>query len=501
MSYTASKLLAIARAEIGYKEKETNASLDNKTANAGDNNWTKYARDLHAAGYYQANKNGYAWCDVFVDWCFLQLCGGDPVKAQELICQTGPYGAGCKFSAQYYKQAGRFHTDNPQPGDQIFFDNYAHTGIVEKIANGTVYTIEGNTSNQVKDRTYALGSSKIDGYGRPRFDAEETETPAPVTGHISNGCDEDNKAIYDALIAGGLTPAGAAGLMGNFMAESAMKSDNLQNTGNKKLDMTDAEYNSYVDNGTYTNFAKDGHGYGLAQWTYHTRKAALLAFAKQRAKSIGDSMMQVAFTLHELKSYSAVLKVLTTTSSVKEASDIVLTQYERPANMGDAVKEKRAAYGQEFYDKYAVKEKPAAPAIKKGDIVAIADNATYYNGKKVPDWVRAKKWIVKEDPVGNRAVIDKSTDGKNSICSPIDVKYLIADKPYYPDEGDVVNFTGKKHYTSANASNAKTCKPGKARVTSIYMLGKSKHPYHLVAVDGGGSTVYGWVDADTITKL
>lgn len=179
MNYTASKLLAIARAEIGYKEKETNANLDNKTANAGDENYTKYARDLHAAGYYQANKNGYAWCDIFVDWCFLQLCGGDPILAQKLICQNGPYGAGCYWSAKYYKEAGRFYTDNPQPGDQIFFNNYAHTGIVEKIVDGTVYTIEGNTSNQVKDRTYALGSSKIDGYGRPLYDAEDK--PAETT--------------------------------------------------------------------------------------------------------------------------------------------------------------------------------------------------------------------------------------------------------------------------------------------------------------------------------
>lgn len=421
MSYTASKLLAIARAEIGYKEKETHAQLDDKTANTGDENYTKYARDLHSAGYYQANKNGYAWCDVFVDWCFLQLCGGDPVKAQELICQTGPYGAGCKFSAQYYKQAGRFHTDNPQPGDQIFFNNYAHTGIVEKIENGTVYTIEGNTSNQVKDRTYALGTSKIDGYGSPRFDAEEAETPAPITGHISTGTDEDNKQIYDALIAGGMTPAGAAGMMGNYKGESAMKSENLQNTGNKKLDMTDAEYTSYVDNGTYTNFAKDGHGYGLAQWTYHTRKAALLAFAKQMAKSIGDYMMQVAFTLHELKSYPAVLKVLTTTNSVKEASDIVLTQFERPWVIiygteaeKEAAKDKRAAFAQEFYDKYAAQDEPAAPStpeqeetteavytVKKGDTLsAIAKKygTTYqklaqYNGIENPNLIHVGQKI------------------------------------------------------------------------------------------------------------
>lgn len=64
--------------------------------------------------------------------------------------------------------------------------------------------------------------------------------------------------------------------------------------------------------------------------------------------------------------------------------------------------------------------------------------------------------------------------------------------------GDVVNFTGSKHYASANATSGPACKPGKAKITQIYQLGKSKHPYHLVAVSGGGSTVYGWVDAGDI---
>lgn len=62
--------------------------------------------------------------------------------------------------------------------------------------------------------------------------------------------------------------------------------------------------------------------------------------------------------------------------------------------------------------------------------------------------------------------------------------------------GDVVDFTGNLHYTSATASTGKTCKPGKAKVTQT-ASGK-KHPYHLVAVSGGGSTVYGWVDTACI---
>lgn len=64
--------------------------------------------------------------------------------------------------------------------------------------------------------------------------------------------------------------------------------------------------------------------------------------------------------------------------------------------------------------------------------------------------------------------------------------------------GDIVSFTGGKHYTNANAATGTACKPGKAKVTQVYQPGKAKHPYHLVAVSGGGSTVYGWVDAADI---
>lgn len=58
--------------------------------------------------------------------------------------------------------------------------------------------------------------------------------------------------------------------------------------------------------------------------------------------------------------------------------------------------------------------------------------------------------------------------------------------------GDIVKFTGTKHYASSNSANGKTCKPGKAKVTALANSGK--HSVHLVAVTGGGSNVYGWVD-------
>ena len=194
--YTAAKLIAIAQAEIGYKEKATNSNLDDDTANAGSNNWTKFARDLYNAGYYNGNKNGYAWCDVFVDWCFYQLAGKNAKKAQEIECQTGDCGAGCIYSAQYYRNQNRFYT-TPEVGDQIFFGKKGdeeHTGIVETVSANQITTIEGNTSNMVARRTYNRNDSYIVGYGRPKFDASATTpvtptptpapTPAPVTTEV-----------------------------------------------------------------------------------------------------------------------------------------------------------------------------------------------------------------------------------------------------------------------------------------------------------------------------
>lgn len=193
MSYPVSKLLAIAEAELGYLEKKSNSQLDSKTANAGSNNYTKYARDLHKAGYYQANKNGYEWCDMFVDWCHLMAAEGDAKEAQRVICQSGPYGAGCTYSSKYYKNAGRFFKE-PKPGDQIFFlgkdmKSIVHTGHVKAVDKTYVYTIEGNTSGAsdvvangggVCEKKYKLTYSRIYGYGRPLYD-EETATPQKPT--------------------------------------------------------------------------------------------------------------------------------------------------------------------------------------------------------------------------------------------------------------------------------------------------------------------------------
>ena len=147
--------------------------------------------------------------------------------------------------------------------------------------------------------------------------------------------------------------------------------------------------------------------------------------------------------------------------------------------------------------------------IKEGDLVKIADNAVYYSGKSIPAWVKAKNWYVVEVE-GDRAIIDDSEDGKNAINSPVNTKYLTVVKAAENGsesvekvelvKGAVVTFTGKKQYSSANGTTAVSCKPGKATITLDPYL-KGKHPYHVVAVKGGTSNVYGWVDAEDIYEF
>lgn len=191
MSNYASKVISVLEAEVGYLEKASNKNLDEKTANAGSGNYTKYARDLDAIpGFYNTKKNGAPWCDVFVDWAFVQAYGVEAAK--KLLCQPdGSLGAGCGFSAKYYKKQGQFHESDPKRGDQIFFWNskkigVAHTGLVVDVDEQYVHTVEGNTADDsgvvangsgVFRKKYALDDDRIYGYGRPAYDPEPVDEP------------------------------------------------------------------------------------------------------------------------------------------------------------------------------------------------------------------------------------------------------------------------------------------------------------------------------------
>lgn len=117
--------------------------------------------------------------------------------------------------------------------------------------------------------------------------------------------------IWNFLYAEIKNKFGTAGLMGNLQAESALNPKNLQNSFEKKLGLTDETYTKGVDKGTYKNFIKDKAGYGLAQWTFWTRKQNLFNFMRKKKVSIGNLTGQLEFLMKELKeSYPTVFKEL-----------------------------------------------------------------------------------------------------------------------------------------------------------------------------------------------
>ena len=196
----------------------------------------------------------------------------------------------------------------------------------------------------------------------------------------------NEQKIWQFLKKQGLSDAGAAGLMGNLYAESGLIPNNLQNSYNTKLGYTDSAYTAAVDKGKYKNFVKDSAGYGLAQWTYWSRKENLLNYAKNKKASIGDLTMQLEFLMQELTvGYKSLLNTLKTTDSIREASNGVLLQFERPADQSITVQNKRVSYSQVYYDKYATK----TVTTNKGDgkmkysasnppIVCMQTNSTCY---------------------------------------------------------------------------------------------------------------------------
>ena len=190
--------------------------------------------------------------------------------------------------------------------------------------------------------------------------------------------------IYEKLMKEYKNPYGVAGLMGNIQAESNFKSTNLQNTYEKKLGYTDESYTESVDDGKYVNFVRDAAGYGLAQWTYWSRKQALLDFCRSRKVSIGDLDAQIDFMIKEIKGYKTVDNAIRTCKSVREASDIVLKQYERPANQGTSVQIQRAKYGTAIFNEFnklEVKEDTVDIDALARDVIA----GKYGNGQERKD--------------------------------------------------------------------------------------------------------------------
>lgn len=160
------KLLAWAEQQLGYHE--------------GANNYNKYAEDTRLQQLYGWNAQNQPWCDLFTDAAFI-TCFGLEKGAAMTYQPVGGGSAACRVSAGFFRNHGAF-TQAPQRGDVIFFyvsGDINHQGLVYRVTGNAVETIEGNSSDSVARRSYALGSGNIAGYGRPLWSlvAEPEEEP------------------------------------------------------------------------------------------------------------------------------------------------------------------------------------------------------------------------------------------------------------------------------------------------------------------------------------
>lgn len=195
-TFTAEDVIKIAKGEVGYTEKASNKDLDDKTANPGSGNFTKYAKEL-------GHTNGLAWCATFVTWCFTKAANGDKNKAKEVLC--GANTAGCANNQAAFKKAGRLDM-KPQAGDVVFFmNNSSHTGLVVAVDGDKITTIEGNTSpdkfnrdgGKVAEKSYNVKSERrISGFGHPKYDGESSYKgdDSAATSEKSKSSDGDSSA-------------------------------------------------------------------------------------------------------------------------------------------------------------------------------------------------------------------------------------------------------------------------------------------------------------------
>lgn len=197
---------------------------------------------------------------------------------------------------------------------------------------------------------------------------------------------EFGQDIYNLLYADIKNHNGVAGLMGNLVAESGLIPYRCEGDFSDNYIMS-LYYTNQVDNGEisesdFVNYGLNGStsqkGYGLAQWTYYTRKQGLYDMSKSTGYSIGSVDLACKYLLYELKNtYTGVYNSLINATSIRQASDIVLHDFENPADQSESVEIYRTSLGVEIYNLYSGSVTPENPDIP--DIPTQTKNKKAYN--------------------------------------------------------------------------------------------------------------------------
>ncbi len=207
--------------------------------------------------------------------------------------------------------------------------------------------------------------------------------PTESTGDLYGGTVEEQ--VWFALLDAGYSKEAAAGVLGNLQHESGIRTNNLQNSANTKLKLSDEEYTEYVDNGTYTKFITDQCGYGIAQWTSEGRKKGLYDYKVELGVSISDARLQIEYLLGEISKNGGANGHATyqmggkyggstyddwfNAKTPEDAATAFCKVFERPKNYSSLASRRESA--RQFYEKYKDKTKDS---LYIGDIELSEEN-------------------------------------------------------------------------------------------------------------------------------
>lgn len=279
----------------------------------------------------------------------------------------------------------------------------------------------------------------------------------------ANYRENDLQAILAFLRGKGLNEYAVFGLVANIYVESLFRADNLQNSYEKRLNMSDAEYVAKVDSGEYANFSTDKAGFGLCQWTSAGRKTGLYDYIKSKGVSIADINAQLEYMWIELTSAykKSVLDALQNAKTVDEAARVVMLKFERPADQSESMQRMRVNHALDFYNKYALKSEEGGSM----KICLDAGHALNTAGKrclKKIDPNETREWVL------NSRIANKLGE----LLKSYDCEVLRVD-----------DVTGKTDVTLANR-----VKKANAWKADVYI--SIHHDAGLNGLPGGGTTVY-----------
>lgn len=191
--------------------------------------------------------------------------------------------------------------------------------------------------------------------------------------------------IYEWLLNRLNNEIGVCALMGNLYVESGLQPIKLENKYAKKFNMTSQEYTDAWDLAEDANsFIHDQAGYGLAQWTFWSRKQGLHNWAKENGRSVGNLDIQLGYLWKEIQGYKTVIKALIGATNLRAASDEVCLKYEKPEHTEEKYLVNRADYGQKYYDRFA--NQNGSKKERKSMSVKVSDWWPYIQGPYDEKW-------------------------------------------------------------------------------------------------------------------